>query len=411
MPILRSLKIAFFLGYKSITKGNKATAILMVFILSLAFINQVFIAGILNGIVEAINKQFVNNMVSNIIVDPQEEPTRKNMISGASRLQEQIETIPGVVATARHYKMGGTIFYDKEKNGKPISVSAQIVGIDPEQEKKISGLYAKIIEGRYLESSDRDGVVIGVTIAGGYGDAGEFRSLGGVKTGETIKIAYAGGFTKDYKVRGIYRAKFEEVDMGVFISAKEAEAILSVYDSASQILVKTQMTGFEKRYIKEIEAMAPNLKVREWSEYMGGMGGINESFGIITLIISAIGVAVAGITIFILIYINAVNKRRQIGILKAIGISENIIICSYVLQALFYSVTGTAIGLMLAVFIVTPYFAANPIELPIGDSGLVLSDSTIFYSALSMLVAGLIAGFIPAWQTARENILKAIWGT
>lgn len=382
---------------------------MMISILSLAFINLIFISGILGGILVAMDKQVRTNVVSNIVIEPQEEPVKKDYIIHASDLQRQIEQIPGVVATARRYKLAGTIAYDKNKNGKFVYRSAEIAGVDPEAEKNMSDIYRKILAGRYLEGLGTGDIVLGSEIAGGYG-GDELNSLGGAKVGEKIKITFSNGVTRDYTVRGIFKINFGFADRMAFITTKEAESLLSVYDNASQVLIKTATVGDEDRYIEQIRPLAPNLKFKKFKDYMGPLADVSKSFDIITLMISAIGLVVAAITIFILIYVNAVHKRRQIGILKAIGINQNIIIYSYIFQALFYAISGVTIGALLVFYVIAPYFANHPLNLPVGESSLALDTGRIIQNIASLLVAAFVAGLIPSRQAAKENILKAIWG-
>lgn len=407
--MLRTFNIAFFLAFKSLKKSNRPTIVLMISILSLAFINLVFISGILGGILVAMDKQVRTNVVSNVVIEPQEEPVKKDFIIHAKELQRQIEQIPGVVATARRYKMAGTIAYDKKKNGKFAYRSAEIAGVDPEAEKNMSDISRKILEGRYLEGLGTGDIVIGSEIVGGYG-GDELNSLGGAKVGEKIKITFSNGITRDYTIRGIFKINFGFADRLAFITIKEAESLLPVYDNASQILVKTATTGDEVRYIEQIKPLAPNLKIKKFRDYMGPLADVSKSFDIITFMISIIGLVVAAITIFILIYVNAVHKRRQIGILKAIGIGQNIIICSYIFQALFYAISGIVIGALLVFYVIAPYFAKHPLDLPVGESSLALNITGIIQNVVSLLIAAFIAGLIPSRQAAKENILKAIWG-
>ncbi len=408
--MFRNLRIALFLAFKSIIRGNKATTALIIFILSLAFLNLVFIAGILSGVIEGINKQVVANLVSNIVIEPQEEPTKKDFIIHAQDLREQIEQIPGVVAVASRYKLVGTFSYDKEKNGKPKIRSGEIIGVDPTNEKNISQIAKRVVSGEYLEGFGNGEILLGSSLAGGYGDSEELVDLGGVKVGEKVTVTFANGVVKDYAVKGIFKVQFGFVDRLAFITASEAESILGVHDNASQVLVKTDETGHEEPYVNKIQTIAPNLKIRRWQDFLGGLSGVSRSFDMITLIISAIGLAVAAITIFILIYVEVVHKRRQIGILKAIGIKQEIIIYSYIFQALFYALSGVIIGSILAVYVLVPFFASHPLRLPVGETGLSLNRTGLIYNTASLLIAALIAGFIPSWRAAKENILKAIWG-
>lgn len=408
---MQNIKIAIFLAFKSIIRGNKATIILTIFILSLAFINLVFISGVLNGVLEAINKQVVTNLVSNIVIEPQEEPSKKDFIPHAQSLREEIDQIPGVLTTAGHYKLAGTISYDKDKNGKPKIRSAEIIGIDPEDEKEISQIPHRIIDGDYLDSLENDQILLGSEIAGGYGEqADELNDLGGVRIGDKVKITFSNGVSREYKLKGVFRVQFDFVDRRVYINAKEAQSVLSTHDQASQILVKLNQTGQEDQYVTKIQALAPNLKVNKWNNFVGALGNVSRSFDIIAAIIGAIGLAVAAITIFILVYVEVVHKRRQIGILKAIGINQNIIIYSYIMQALFYAISGVIIGAAVTLYILVPFFLSRPLKLPVGEVSLALSKTGLIFNAISLLLASLAAGFIPSQRGARENIIKAIWG-
>ncbi len=409
---MQNLKVAIFLAYKSIVRGHKATLALIIFIMSLSFVNLVFIASILSGIIESINKMVINNLTANVVIEPQEEPRRKDFILHARELREQIEQIPGVIATIRHYKLAATIAYDKDKNGKFKFVSGEIVGIDPEQERRVTGFSRTIVAGRYLERVGGNDILLGANLVGGYGGGGEINNLGGVEVGDKVSVTFSNGTARTYKVKGIFNTRFDLIDRLAFVTAKEAESILSVSNNASQILVKTDMASHkEEDYMNRIQAINPALKVRKWTDFLGPLGNISKSFDMITAVISAIGLAVAAITIFILIYINAVNKRRQIGILKAVGIKQNIIIWAYILQAFFYTICGIIIGSVLIFALLAPYFAKHPLPMAAFDVSMSLNPTRIIFSVFSLLFAGIVAGFIPACQVARANILKAIWGT
>jgi len=407
----KDLKVAFFLGYKSIVNGHKGTIVLMIFILSLAFVNLVFVASILNGITTTINNQIVNNYVANIVISPQEEPRRKDYIVHTKELRQQIKNLPGVTATVAHYKMIATFAYDKNKDGQFKYGSWEVIGVDPEEEPSVTGILNNIIAGNYLEGLGSGDIVLGSDIAGGYGAVEEFKSLGGARVGEKVRLNFGNGATREYTVRGISKVRFILIDQTAYITAKEAKSILQLSDNrASQILVKIDKTGNEDWYIEKIKEIAPNLKVRKWTEYTSIVGDLTKSFDLIAAMISIIGLAVAAITIFILIYVNAINKRRQIGILKAIGIKENIVIISYILQALFYAISGIVLGLIIMFYFVEPYFIHHPLTFPIGDITLTIKEFQVTQGVFGLLVAAFIAGLIPAWRAARENILKAIWG-
>jgi putative ABC transport system permease protein len=123
-----------------------------------------------------------------------------------------------------------------------------------------------------------------------------------------------------------------------------------------------------------------------------------------------IGLIVAGVTIFIVIFIATVSRRKQIGIMKAIGMKQQILVASYVFMALFYAVVGIGLGIAILEFGIKPYFISHPFKFPMGDVTLQINQSDFITSIISMIIVSLIAGFIPSWRVARENIIKAIWG-
>jgi putative ABC transport system permease protein len=407
----KDFKVAIFLGYKSIVNGNKGIVILMIFILSLAFVNLIFINSLLNGVTTTLNNQIINNSAGNIVIGPQEEPTRQNYIVHTTELRQKIESLPGVAATAVHYNLVATFAYDKDKNGQWKYGLWPVVGINPEEEPAVTGISRHIVAGDYLEGLGTDDIILGSEIAGGYETGEEVKSLGGVKVGEKVTVDFGNGISKKYTVAGISKVKSTIVDQSAYITVKEAQSILQLSDDrASQILVKINKTGDEDWYIKKIQEIAPNLKVRKWSEYSSGFSSIPDSFNLIATLIGAVGLIVAATTIFILIYINTVNKRRQIGILKAIGIKENIIIVSYILQAFFYVIFGIVIGIVAMFCFVRPYFINHPLALSLGDVSLTIKKVQVLQSVCGLLAIALIAGFVPAWRAVKENILKAIWG-
>ncbi len=140
------------------------------------------------------------------------------------------------------------------------------------------------------------------------------------------------------------------------------------------------------------------------------MRGIGSSFGVVTSLISAIGLAVAAIAMFILIYISVLNKKRQIGILRAIGIRGKIIIYSYLFQSLFYAVCGIVFGGLMFGYFIEPYFIRFPLDLPMGLVSLAVQKPAIRDAVWGLLLAAALAGFLPVLSITRQSIIKSIWG-
>lgn len=137
---------------------------------------------------------------------------------------------------------------------------------------------------------------------------------------------------------------------------------------------------------------------------------IKATFAILGSAISGIGLVVASITIFIVIFVNAITRRRYIGILKGIGINKQAILFSYMYQATIYASLGIIIGMVFIFGMIKPYFAENPIDFPFSDGILVATLSGTLIRAFILLVTTMIAGYIPARMVIKQNTLSAILG-
>ena len=411
-----TLKVALFLAYKSISRGNKWALVFIILAMSLSFVNLNFVPSVLVGARNTLDEQLVNTLLANVVIDPEED---EYYIDHVPQLEKRIKQVPGVVGVSAHLNSSAFIEYQWREKRSPSdrgkSGTWTVIGIDPREEANVTTIHEHIIEGSYLDENDRDEIVMGIELAGGDGaQSTPHLTLGGVEVGDEVRLTYPNGVQREYQVKGIFRAQeMMRADRLAFVTRKEMASVLgrnTFTDRASQILVRIEQTGDESWFIEQFEALGINSEIRSSREYGGALQGIASSFGIITSLISGIGLAIAAIVIFIVIYISVINKKRQIGILRAIGVKESIIIYSYLVQALFYAISGVILGGLIIHFLLQPYFVQHPLDLPLGLVSLVFEPTTIRNSILSLILAAILAGFIPVLGITRQSIIKAIWG-
>jgi len=414
--VMGNLKLALFLAFKSIIKGNRWALVLIILVMSLSFANLLLTPSILWGVTNTLNRQQIDTLYGNIVIDPL--PT-EHYLSRASLIEKKIEQIPGVTGVSAHLNSSAFIEYQwKEKDSpsdKGESGTWSVIGIDPTREIDVTTIHEHIIQGSYLDSNDRDEIVLGVEIAGGdRAQTAEFLTLQGVRIGDEVRLTYPNGVQREYRVKGIFQAKeMTQADRLAFVTKTEMASVMgrTVYgDRASRILVRTGQGVTESQLIQEIRSLGIDAEVRSWSEYGGAMGGIVSSFDVIASLIGTIGLVVAGIVMFIVIYINVINKKRQIGILRAIGIKRNVIVGSYLTQAIFYAILGIVFGGLIFGYGIQPYFELHPLDLPLGEVSLTVRAVTISSAILGILTAAVLAGLIPVISITRQRIIQAIWG-
>jgi putative ABC transport system permease protein len=403
--VLGGAKIAFFLPYKSITRGSKSTLILTIFIMALIFVNIVFISSILLGVIDAINKQSVESLFGNIIIEPKEGET---YIKNVDFLENIINGTPGVVGISPHYISVSIL---KKKTGKNIKIGGwQVKSVNIAKESNITNIHKSMVAGKYLEESNNRGIILGKEISGGYDANLEYLSLE-VSVGDTIETVFSNGVEREYKVEGIFSTKNTQADSLAFITEKEMESVLGSRNRASEIIVKIKEEGKEGDMIEALRKNGiVNEKIKPWKDYSGTTAGAVESFDMIKYILQGIAILVAVSTIFIISFVNVNNRKRQIGILKAIGMDKRIIITSYIFQALFYTIVGILVGVAIIYLVLVPYFIKNPLDFSLGLVTLSVEFIDIAISALFLLIAAIVGGYFPSSKVAEKNIIESIWG-
>jgi ABC-type antimicrobial peptide transport system permease subunit len=133
-------------------------------------------------------------------------------------------------------------------------------------------------------------------------------------------------------------------------------------------------------------------------------------FSILGNVIGGVGIVVAIITIYIVIYINAITRRKYIGIMKGIGISPAVIELSYIFQSIFYGVIGSLLGAVVVYFVLIPLFIAYPIDFPFSDGIMVAPYKDTLIKFFVLIFFTVMAGYIPARSIVKQNTLNAILG-
>jgi putative ABC transport system permease protein len=268
-----------------------------------------------------------------------------------------------------------------------------------------------MIEGEFLTKDDRDKIVIGAQIAGAdisrlelYSD-----SLKNVHAGDKVTVNYPGGFKKEYTVKGIFLNEFFESDLKTFITDDEY-GLVQPGGKVESINIKLEKGVPESYVIDQIKKLRSDLQFRTWEERAGFVKGFTDTLKVVNRILGFAAILVAAVTIFIVTYVDLINKRRQIGIERAIGINAPTIILSYELRALFYTIIGSSIGALVFIYAVVPIERAYPFKIPYGKVFLQLNyNNMIIYAGILVAVA-IVAALIPAWRTIRISIIDAIWG-
>jgi len=150
--------------------------------------------------------------------------------------------------------------------------------------------------------------------------------------------------------------------------------------------------------------------IKTWTEKGKGiLGDAINSFSLINNLMTVVSLIVASVVVFIITFINIVNRKKQIGILKAIGIRPRVIVGNYLIQVLFLCTCGALAGMFL-LFSIAYALTVNQIKFPMGYITPVISFAGLTMSIACLYLVALVSGAIPAWRVSKEEILDAMRG-
>ena len=408
-----NIKLSLLLAYKSIIRGSLWTLIMIILVTSLSFANLILTPSLMSGVTNAINKQQIDTLFGNIIIDP---PPEENFLQNVNLIESKLLLTPGIDGIAPHLNNSAIFEYNGNNStqDKAQTGNWNVIGIDPQEEANVTTIHDGLIAGKYLSQNDRGQILLGIDIAGGSkADSQPFLTLGGVTVGEQVKLTFPSGVQQIFTVKGIFKVRQEQANRNAYISSEDMKTALGIdifADNASQILIRTATGSNDTEIIQQLNSLGINGQIRSWLDYGGGVGGIVSSFSVITSLIGGIGLVVAGVVMFIVIYIHVIHRKRQIGILRALGINRGVVLFSYFIQALLYAILGIIFGGLIIGYVIKPYFDVHPIDLPIGLVSLVINPSTVRIGILGLITAAILAGVIPVFNITRESIIQAIWG-
>jgi putative ABC transport system permease protein len=401
----RSGRVAVFLSVRSLLRSNWGILLTTTGIMTLIYLELLFLPSLIQGANNHVVERLKDTLTANIDVTPANK--NASSITNVDQYTAEVARQPGVAAVTATSPVGNRISSDNA------SGSWSVHAIDPAGYNRVFTTHDSMIEGHWLTGSDTDGIVLGVDIAGaGMRSLPDYAtSLKTVHVGDTVSVVLSNGESHPFKVVGIFDDQFRDADMKAYVTTTAADQLLPrQQDTADTVYVKTAPGASSAKVADEIRKFSPDLNVLEFTSLEGTIHDQTAGFTLVSNILGLVSALVAAITIFIVTYIDLVNRRKQIGIERAIGIRGGAIVASYCLKAVVYSVVGIGLGILVFKGVLVPFVASHPFHFPNGPVTLAPSSHEIRRDALILVVVGMIGALLPAWRSMRIRILDAIWG-
>lgn len=393
------LKVITFLAYKNIAK-SKTTFFVIVAVMAMSFLSITFFAAIIDGLGYEFEEGIIKTLTGHLVIEPSEND---KYLENTNNLVSDIRRIPGIVGVSQRIDSNTVATHEN------IQVGIPIIFINPEDELRVSSFSESIVEGEYLSKGNNNELIIGSELLKSYSGENDVEKKLDAGVGDIIQLSFSNGFVKDYKIKGVFKTGSRFGDMNALMTYGDYEEVFDTSNIASKIIVTLPDRGMEEEFKNKLIGIGVKDQINPWQTKMGIVEQVSSSLEITNKITLIVGLLTAFATIYIIIFINVTNKRKQIGILKATGIKKEIILGSYVLQSLIYGVAGVIVGILM-MFGLISLLTIYPIKMPIGDVIPILTTTKLITTVLILVLASVVAGFFPSKKAADDNILEAIFG-
>lgn len=295
------------------------------------------------------------------------------------------------------------------------SAGVSIRGVETRQDARVSMVHDRVAEGTWLDPADPAGLVIGGRLA---------RTLDVGPGDEVVLLSQAadGSIANDlYRVRGILTPFSEATDRGgVFMVRQAFLDLFAVPGGAHQVLVRTGADQPLDVSADRIRTAAPGLEVMTWRELFPTLATMLDSVeGTMYILFMIVYLAIA--ILLVNATLMAVFERiKELGLLKAIGLSPAKVVRLIMLEGLFQAGLAVVAGLAIATPLLL-YFSRVGINLAalggtISISGIGLDpvmkgvvNPTVIVGPLSAMILIVFASLLyPALKAARIRPVEAM---
>lgn len=230
--------------------------------------------------------------------------------------------------------------------------------------------------------------------------------------GQSIKV-----FGNKVNVIGVLTSQGEgtfgnSTDEQVFIPVNFARNYINIRNIGTSILVKgspdisnqqlkDELTGIMRSLRKLKPGEEDDFALNEVSAINDNLQAFFSGLGMIGWIIGAFSLLVGGFGIANIMFVSVRERTNIIGIQKAIGAKRYFILMEFLFEAVFLSLIGGIVGLVL-IYLGTVLFK------DVMPFALILSQNNILVGLIISTIIGLISGIIPAWQASRLDPVEAI---
>ena len=389
---------------------NKLRSSIIIIAVTLGIFAGIFLTAFANGMVNARIQSIISTEMSHIQIHQPgflDNDQFSLLITNADSVLSVVRETPDVIAASKRLIINSMVASAETGTG------VKIIGIDPVNERKVTDLSSKIIEGNYIDTVYRNPVIISERLSQKLKVHLKSKI---VITVQDINKNITGGA---FRIVGIYRTDnmlFDEAN--IFVRETDLARLTGLtqgYAHEIAILLNTNNTD---DVTKSLAKKFPVLEVKSWQQLSpeaGYLVSAMNQYMFVFIIVILIALCFGIINTMLMVIMERIH---ELGMLMAIGMNRVRIFTMIMLETVFLSVTGGMAGLIIG-YAAIRYFEKAGINLffwkeafsEIGYSSFiypVVDSKTMIITTILVIIAGIISALYPAYKALKLNPSEAI---
>jgi len=389
---------------------NKLRSSIIIAAVTLGIFAGIFLTAFTNGMINSRIQSIISTEMSHIQIHQPgflDNDQFSILIQNADSIVNLVRKTPGVVASSKRIIINSMVASAETGTG------VKIIGIDPVNERKVTDLSSKIITGKYIDSTDRNPVVISEQLAQKLKVSVKNKII---ITVQDINKNITGGA---FRVVGTYRTDnmmFDEAN--IFVRGTDLSRLTGLNGNEAHEIAILLNTNETFDVTKTLSGEFPNLEVKSWQQLSpeaGYLVSAMNQYMFIFIIVILIALCFGIINTMLMVIMERIH---ELGMLMAIGMNRMRVFTMIMLETVYLSLTGGITGLILG-YAAIRYFEKAGINLyfwkeafsEIGYSSFiypVVDSKTMVVTAILVIIAGVISALYPAYKALKLNPSEAI---
>ncbi|WP_142415535.1 ABC transporter permease [Hathewaya massiliensis] len=370
-------------------KSSKIQTLFIALGIAIGVSVQIFIGSLIQGLQKSLIDTTIGNSSQITILSKEDDKLIDNWKDKVEKVKS-ISAIKNISVSAD--------FNAFLKNGSN-DYAILVRGFNIEDADKIYNLKNRIYEGSYPKEENE--IILGK----------DFQKESGVKLGDKVNITTAKGNKKEVKIVGFYDLKVASINKNwVITTLKTSQDLFSLDNKISSIEMQVddpfkadELSNTIKSNLSIKDIKVENWKVQNEQLLSGLKGQSVSSIMIQVFVIISVLLGIASV-----LAITVVQKSKQLGILKAMGIQDRTASQIFLFEGAMLGVLGAILGIALGIGLLYTFtkFAVNPDGTPIVS--LYINYKFIAFSGLIAIVAATLAALIPAINSSKLSPIEVI---